>query len=70
MEHKRDGWVSIGEASTGPVGPVKKSSADAPQAVHQFTRFDQVNQLVGGQRSGPGSRFHGADDAAVQPAPQ
>ena len=31
-----------------------------------FTLSDQVDRLVGGQRSGPGSWFPGADDGAVQ----
>ena len=58
MEHKRDGWVSIGEASTGPVGPVKKPlRADAPQALHHYTRFDQVNQLVGASEADPDLGF-------------
>ena len=30
---------------------------------------DQMNQLVGAQRSGPRSRLHGTADGAVQPAP-
>ena len=58
MERKRDGWVSIGEASTGPVGPVKKTlRADAPQALHHYTRFDQVNQLVGASEADPDLGF-------------
>ena len=58
MEHKRDGLVSIGEASTGPVGTVEKILRDdEPRAVHQFTSFDQVNQLVAASESDPDLGF-------------
>ena len=50
MEHKRDGLVPIGDALSGMGGPVKAIRAASPQALHHFTRFDQVNQLVSGQR--------------------
>ena len=58
MEHKRDGLVSIGEAPTGPDGPVGKAlRAAAPRAAHKFTSFDQVNQLVGASESDPDLGF-------------
>ena len=44
---KRDGLVPIGETFGGLDGPVKALREASPQARHHFTRFDQVNQLVG-----------------------
>ena len=46
MARKRDGLVPVGEAMSHLDGPVKKLREATPQAVHHFTRFDQVNQLV------------------------
>ena len=54
MARKRDGLVPIGEAISDLDGPVKEIRDASPQAMHHFTRFDQVNQLDLGQRSGPG----------------
>ena len=47
MARKRDGVVPIGEVLSGLDGPVKKSLQPTPQARHHFTRFNQVEQLVG-----------------------
>ena len=44
---KRDGLVPIGETCGGLDGPVKAIREASPQALHHFTRFDQVDQLVG-----------------------
>ena len=44
---KRDGLVPIGKTFGGRDGPVKALREALPQARHHFTRFDQVNQLVG-----------------------
>ena len=46
MQRKRDGLVPIGEAFGGLGGPVKAIREASPQALHHYTRFDQVNQLV------------------------
>ena len=46
MQSKRDGLVPIGDALCGMGGPVKALREATPQALHHFTRFDQVNQLV------------------------
>ena len=53
MECKRDGLASIGEALSSLDGPGKKTLQASPQSRHHFTQADQVNALVGGQRSGP-----------------
>ena len=45
-------------------GPVKAIREASPQARHHFTLADQVNPACFGQRSGPRSRLHGADDGA------
>ena len=48
MQRKRDGLVPIGEIFRGPDdGPLKKNLHPSPQGSHHFTRFDQVDQLVG-----------------------
>ena len=44
---KRDGLISIEEAFSGLDGPVKALREASPQALHHFTRFDQIDQLVG-----------------------
>ena len=46
MQRKRGELVPIGDALSGMGGPVKSIRDAMPQAVHHFTRFDQVNQLV------------------------
>ena len=46
MERKRGGLVPIGDALSGMGGPVKSIREATPQALHHFTRFDQVHQLV------------------------
>ena len=47
MQSKQDGLVPIGEVFGGLDGPVKAIRDVSPQALHHFTRFDQVNALVG-----------------------
>ena len=47
MARKRNGLVPVGEASGSLDGPVKAIRDASPQARHHFTRFDQVEQLVG-----------------------
>ena len=46
MKRKQDGLVPIGEVFGDLGGPVKEIREATPQAVHHFTRFDQVNQLI------------------------
>ena len=46
MQSKRDGLVPIGEVVSDLDGPVQAIREATPQALHHFTRFDQVNQLV------------------------
>ena len=57
MARKRDGLVPIGEAISDLDGPVKDLREAAPQALHHFTRFDQVNQLVGASEADPDMGF-------------
>ena len=47
MQRKRGGLTSIGEVISGLEGPGRELREASPQALHHFTRFDQVNQLVG-----------------------
>ena len=51
MQSKRDGLVPIGEAFGGLDGTVKAIRDVSPQAIHHFTRFEQV-----ASSSGPAKR--------------
>ena len=57
MAHKLDGLVPIGEAFSDLGGPVKEIRDATPQALHHFTRFDQVNQLVEASEADPDMGF-------------
>ena len=57
MKRKRNGLVPIGEVCSGLGGPVKEIREASPQALHHFTRFDQVNQLVGASEEDPDLGF-------------
>ena len=57
MQRKRNGLVPIGKALSGLGGPVKELREATPQALHHFTRFDQVNQLVGAGEADPDLGF-------------
>ena len=57
MQSKRDGLIPIGEALGVLGGPVKSIRDATPQAVHHFTRFDQVNQLVSASEADPDLGF-------------
>ena len=49
--------VPIGDALSGMGGPVKAIREASPQALHHFTRFDQVNQLVSASEADPDLGF-------------
>ena len=57
MQSKQDGLVPIGEVFGGLDGPVKAIRDVSPQALHHFTRFDQVNALVGASEADPDRGF-------------
>ena len=57
MQSKRDGLIPIGDALADLGGPVKAIRDASPQALHHFTRFDQVNQLVGASEADPDLGF-------------
>ena len=58
MQRQRDGeLVPIGEVIADLPGPVKAIREASPQALHHFTRFDQVNQLVGASEADPERGF-------------
>ena len=46
MQRQRSELVPIGDALADLHGPVQALREATPQALHHFTRFDQVNQLV------------------------
>ena len=57
MERKRGELVSIGEVISSLRGPLKEIREAPPQALHHFTRFDQVDQLVGASEADPDMGF-------------
>ena len=57
MARKRDGLVPIGEVFSDLGGPVKELRDASPQALHHFTRFDQVNQLLEASEADPDLGF-------------
>ena len=54
---RKDGLVPIGEVLGFLPGPVKAIRDASPQALHHFTRFDQVDQLVGASEVDPDLGF-------------
>ena len=59
MQRQRGELVPIGEVVADLDGPVKAIREASPQARHHFTRFDQVNQLVGASEADPDLGFMG-----------
>ena len=57
MQRQRGELVPIGDALADLGGPVKAIREASPQARHHFTRFDQVNQLVGASEADPDLGF-------------
>ena len=56
MARKQDGLIPIAEVFSDVDGSVK-ALHPAPQALHHFTCFDQVNQLVGASEADPDLGF-------------
>ena len=57
MEPKRAELIPIGEVIADLPGPVQAIRDTSPQALHHFTRFDQVNQLVSASEAQPDLGF-------------
>ena len=57
MQRQRGELVPVGEVIGGLGGPVKAIRDTSPQALHHFTRFDQVNQLVSASETTPDLGF-------------
>ena len=57
MQRKRDRLVPIGEVLSDLGGPVKDLRDATPQALHHFTRFNQVDQLVEAREADPDMGF-------------
>ena len=57
MQRQRGELVPIGDALSGMGGPMKAIREASPQALHHFTRFDQVNQLVSASEADPDRGF-------------
>ena len=57
MQRKRDSLVPVAEALADLHGPVQALCEVSPQALHHYTRVDQVNQLVGASEADPDRGF-------------
>ena len=57
MQRKRDSLVPVAEALADLHGPIQALCEVSPQALHHYTRFDQVNQLVGASEADPDRGF-------------
>ena len=57
MQRQRGELVPIGDALSGMDGPVKAIREATPQALHHYTRADQVNQLVRASETDPDLGF-------------
>ena len=57
MQRQRGELVPIAEAFSDLSGPVQAIRDATPQALHHFTRFDQVNQLVSASEADPDLGF-------------
>ena len=57
MQSKRDELIPVGEVVSGLGGPVAAIRDASPQAIHHFTRADQVNQLVSASEAEPDLGF-------------
>ena len=57
MRSKRGELVPVAEVVSRLGGPVAAIRAATPQALHHFTRFDQVDQLVSASEAEPDLGF-------------
>ena len=57
MQRQRGELVPVAEVLSDLGGPVAAIRAATPQALHHFTRFDQVNQLVSASEAEPDLGF-------------
>ena len=57
MQSKRDGLVPVADTLADLNGPVAAIRDTSLQALHHFTRFDQVNQLVSASEAAPALGF-------------
>ena len=53
----KDGWFPIGEVFSGQGGSEQALQGSSPQAIHHFTRLDQVDQLVWASEEDPDMGF-------------
>ena len=53
----KEGLLLAAEVLSGLDGPVKAIREASPQALHHYTRFDQVNQLIGASEADPDLGF-------------
>ena len=56
-ERGKDGWFPVGDVFSGRDGAEQALQGASPQALHHFTRLDQVNQLVEASEDDPDLGF-------------
>ena len=59
MQRQRGELIPVAEVLSDLDGPVQAIRDTSPQALHHFTRFDQVNQLVSASEADPALGFMG-----------
>ena len=59
MQRQRGELIPVAEVLSDLGGPVAAIRAASPQALHHFTRFDQVDQLVSASEATPDLGFMG-----------
>ena len=57
MQRQRGELVPVADVLSDLGGPVAAIRDTSPQALHHFTRFDQVNQLVSASEAAPALGF-------------
>ena len=57
MQRQRSELIPVGDALSDMAGPVQALRKATPQALHHYTRFDQVNQLVSASEADPALGF-------------
>ena len=57
MQRQRGELIPVASILADLPGPVKEIREATPQSLHHFTRFDQVNQLVGASEADPDLGF-------------
>ena len=68
MQRQRGELVPVAEVVSRLDGPVAAIREASPQALHHYTRFDQVNQLVSASEADPDLGFMARTMALERPS--